>query len=71
MLRILSSEKSVFGRAKFFNGRRKWGLFYEVASKIFRTGAAIYTAVVVGRSTGSNRSKFEFQVLLRRFAATA
>jgi hypothetical protein len=25
---------------------------YEAVSKIFRTGAAIYTAVVVARSTG-------------------
>jgi hypothetical protein len=26
---------------------------YEVISKIFRTGAAIYTAVVLAQSTGS------------------
>jgi hypothetical protein len=44
---------------------------YEVVSKIFRTGAATYTAVVVARSTGPNRSYCEFRVLLRRFAATA
>jgi hypothetical protein len=37
---------------------------YEVLSKIYRIGAAIYTAVVVARSC-------EFRVLLRRFAATA
>jgi hypothetical protein len=29
---------------------------YEVVSKIFRTGAARYTAVVVARSTGSDRT---------------
>jgi hypothetical protein len=28
---------------------------YEVVSKIFLAGAAIYTAVVVARSTGPNR----------------
>jgi hypothetical protein len=39
--------------------------------KVFRTGAAIYTAVVVARSTGPNRPNCEFRVLLRRFAATA
>jgi DNA-directed RNA polymerase subunit N (RpoN/RPB10) len=38
---------------------------YEVVSKIFRTGAAIYTAVVVARSTGPNRPNCEFRVLLR------
>jgi hypothetical protein len=27
-------------------------LFYKVVSKIFETGAAIYAAVVVARSTG-------------------
>jgi len=27
-------------------------VIYEVGSKIFRTGAAIYTAVVVARSSG-------------------
>jgi hypothetical protein len=43
---------------------------YEVVSKIFRTGAAIYTAVVVARSTGPNRPNCEFRDLLRRFAAT-
>jgi hypothetical protein len=40
------------------------GLFYEVVSKIFRTGAAIYTAVVIARSTGPNRPNCEFRVLL-------
>jgi hypothetical protein len=29
-----------------------WRKLYEGASKIFRTGAVIYTAVVVARSTG-------------------
>jgi hypothetical protein len=43
---------------------------YEVVSKIFRTGAANYTTVVVARSTGPNRPNSEFWVLLRRFAAT-
>jgi hypothetical protein len=38
---------------------------YEVVSKTFRTGAAIYTAVVVARSTGTNRPNCEFQVLRR------
>jgi hypothetical protein len=38
---------------------------YEVVSKIFRTGAAIYTAVVVARSTGPKRPNCEFWVLLR------
>jgi hypothetical protein len=44
---------------------------HEVVSKIFRTGAVIYTAVVVARSTGPNRPNCGFRVLLRRFAATA
>jgi hypothetical protein len=44
---------------------------YEVVSKIFRTGAAIYTAVVVARSTSPNRPNCELRVLLQRFAATA
>jgi hypothetical protein len=44
---------------------------YEVVRKIFRTGAAIYTAVVLARSTGPNRLNCEFRVLLRLFAATA
>jgi hypothetical protein len=43
----------------------------EVLSKIFRFGAAIYTAVVVARSTVPNRRNCEFRVLLPRFAATA
>jgi hypothetical protein len=30
-------------------------LMYDVVSKIFRTGAAIYTAVVVARSTGPKK----------------
>jgi hypothetical protein len=38
--------------------------------KIFRTGAAIYRAVVVARSTGPNRPNCEFRVLVPRFAAT-
>jgi hypothetical protein len=33
-----------------FNSRVS--LIYEVVSKLFRTGAAIYTAVVLARSTG-------------------
>jgi hypothetical protein len=46
---------------------------YECVSKIFRTGAAIYAAVVVARSTGPNRTNCEVWVLrvLRSFAATA
>jgi hypothetical protein len=46
-------------------------LHNEIVSKIFRTGADIYTAVVVARIIGPNRPKFEFRVLLRSFAATA
>jgi hypothetical protein len=42
-----------------------------VVSKIFQTGVAIYTAVVVARSTSPNRPNCEFRVLLRRFVATA
>jgi hypothetical protein len=42
----------------------------EVVSKIFRTGAAIYTAVVVPRSTGPNRPNCKFQVLLQTLAVT-
>jgi hypothetical protein len=45
-------------------------ILYEVVSKILWTGAAIYTAVVVARSTGLNRPNCEFRVLLRSFAAT-
>jgi hypothetical protein len=44
---------------------------YEVESKIFRTDAAIYTAVVVEQRICPNRPNCEFRVLLRRFAATA
>jgi hypothetical protein len=44
---------------------------YEVVSKIFGTGASIYTAVVVARSTGPNRPNCKFRVLLWRFEATA
>jgi hypothetical protein len=44
---------------------------YEVVFKIFWTGAAIYTVVVVARSTGPNRPNCEFRFLLRCFAATA
>jgi hypothetical protein len=40
----------------------------EVVPKIFRTAAAIYTAVAVARSTGPNRPNREFWVLPRRFA---
>jgi hypothetical protein len=42
---------------------------YKVVSKIFRTGAAIYTVVVVARSTGPKRLNREFRVycdVLRR-----
>jgi hypothetical protein len=41
-----------------------------VLADIFRTVNAIYTAVVVVRSTCSNRPNCEIRVLLRRFAAT-
>jgi hypothetical protein len=51
--------------------KKIWVLPYEVVSKILRTGDAIYTAVVVARSTGPNRPKCEFRVILRRFAVTA
>jgi hypothetical protein len=44
---------------------------YEVVSKIFRTGVAIYTGDVVARSTGPKRPNCEFRVLLRGFVATA
>jgi hypothetical protein len=44
---------------------------YEVIYKIYGTGAAIYTEVVVARSTGPNRPNCEFRVLLRSFAETA
>jgi hypothetical protein len=44
---------------------------YEVVSKIFRTGTAIYTAVVVAQRICPNRPNCEFRVLMRRFAATA
>jgi hypothetical protein len=37
---------------------------YEEVSKIFRNGAAIYTAVVVARRTDPNRPNCEFRVLL-------
>jgi hypothetical protein len=58
------------GRTNFSSG---WsiGANYEVVSKIFRTGAAIYTAVVVAQRICSNRPYCQFRVLLRRFAATA
>jgi hypothetical protein len=42
-----------------------------VESKIFRTDAAIYTAVVVAQRICPSRPNCEFRVLLRRFAATA
>jgi hypothetical protein len=44
---------------------------YEGVSKILRTGAAIYTAVVVVRSIDLNKPNCEFWVLLRSFAAIA
>jgi hypothetical protein len=44
---------------------------FKVVSKILRTDTAIYTAVVVARSTGPNRPNCEFWVLLQHFAATA
>jgi hypothetical protein len=44
---------------------------YEVVSRIFRTGAAVYTAVVVSRSTFPNRPNCEFRVLLRRYTVNA
>jgi hypothetical protein len=44
---------------------------YEVVYKIFRTGPAIYTAVVVARNTSHERPNREFRVLLRCFVATA
>jgi hypothetical protein len=44
---------------------------YEDVSRIFRTGAAIYTAVVVAQNTGPNRSSCEFRGLMRHFAVTA
>jgi hypothetical protein len=50
---------------------RKDPAVYEVVSKIFRTGAAIYIAVVVARSTGPNRPNCEFRVLLPSFVANA
>jgi hypothetical protein len=48
-----------------------WHKTYDVVSKVFRTGAAIYTAFVVARSTGPNRQNCEFRVLLWRLAAIA
>jgi hypothetical protein len=44
---------------------------YEVVSKIFRTGVAIYIAIVVARGIAPNRPNCEFRVILRRFMATA
>jgi hypothetical protein len=44
---------------------------YEVISKIFRTVAAICTAVVVARSTFPNRPNREFRDLLWCFAANS
>jgi hypothetical protein len=44
---------------------------YQVVSKIFRTGAAIYRTVVVARSTGPNSPNCELRALPRRLAATA
>jgi hypothetical protein len=51
-------------------GSNRAAAFRIYITKIFRTGAAIYTAVVVARSTGPNRPNSEFRVLLRCFAAT-
>jgi hypothetical protein len=44
---------------------------YEMIFKIFWTGVADYTAVVVARSTVPNGPNREFRVILRSFAATA
>jgi hypothetical protein len=43
----------------------------EVVPKIFRIGAAIYTAVVVAQSSGPDRQNSEFRVLLPSFMETA
>jgi hypothetical protein len=43
----------------------------EVVSRIFRTGAAIYTALVVAQRICPNKSDCEFRVLLQTFEATA
>jgi hypothetical protein len=44
-------QKMVEGRAWFQRPIQSVPALYEGVSKIFRTGAAIYTAVVVARST--------------------
>jgi hypothetical protein len=56
---------------QWYDNRQGRTEVYEVLSKIFRTGAAIYTSVVVARSTGTKRPNCEFRVVLRSFAATA
>jgi hypothetical protein len=67
----LTPTPSVITNSNYNTMARDWNcLKHEVESKIFRTGAAIYTAVVVARSTGPNRPNCESQVLLRSFAAT-
>jgi hypothetical protein len=38
-----------------------WYTLYEVLSKIFRTGAAIYTSVVVARGTGPKNQTVNFR----------
>jgi hypothetical protein len=57
---ILSVQsQTVEGKHIVFQGKtliQNTNLLYEVVSKIFRTGAAIYTAVVVARSTGRCRT---------------
>jgi hypothetical protein len=44
---------------------------YEVVSKTFRTGAAVYTAVESAQRICPNRPNYKFRVLPRRFVATA
>jgi hypothetical protein len=44
---------------------------YKVVLKIFRTGAAIYIAVVVAQRICPNSPNCEIRVMLRSFAATA
>jgi hypothetical protein len=67
------TEKKRTKKERKFASRTKQGrkCMYEVVSKIFRTGAAIYTAVVVAQTICPKRPNCECQVLLRRFAATA
>jgi hypothetical protein len=72
-MKLVFSEYSSTIRNISLNFRLKWDFVcsgavnmrgYEVESKIFRTGAAIYTTVVVARNTCPNRPDFEFRVLL-------